>query len=238
MNLATARSSKRSAEVGIRKVLGAEKWALIKQFLGESLLMSMIAFVFSIALTKLLIPVFSNLSGKSLSFFFSEDVFLIAGFFLLAIITGLISGSYPAFYLSSFKPIKVLKGKISNTLAAVALRRGLVIFQFVISAVLIIATVVIQKQMLYLRSKDLGFEKEQQIIIPLRSETAKKAYVSLKNEISRSKDVQSIGASVYYPGIFNPEDNNFYRQGQSASQAKLTRTNRIDENYAKDQGKA
>jgi putative ABC transport system permease protein len=231
MNLATARSAKRSAEVGVRKVLGAEKSALVKQFLGESLLMSMIAFIFSIAVTKLLLPVFSELSGKVLSFSFTGNVSLITVFFLLAIITGLIAGSYPAFYLSSFRPIKVLKGKISNTMAAVALRKGLVVFQFVVSVALIIATVVIQKQMVYLRSKDLGFEKKQQIIIPMRSETAKKAYASLKNEISRSKDVQSVGASVYYPGIFNAEDNNFYKQGQNASQARNTRTNRIDDNF-------
>jgi putative ABC transport system permease protein len=231
MNLATARSSKRAAEVGVRKVLGAEKSALIKQFLGESFLMTLIAFVLSVGITKLLVPVFAEISGKALSFSILEDASLIAVFFLLAMITGLLAGSYPAFYLSSFKPIKVLKGKISNTLAAVALRKGLVVFQFVISVALIIATVVIAKQMQFLRSKDLGFSKEQQIIIPLRSETSKKAYTSLKTEISRSKDVQSAGASVYYPGIFNPEDNNFYRQGQDASQSKHTRTNRIDADF-------
>ena len=231
MNLATARSSKRAAEVGVRKVLGAEKSALIKQFLGESFLMSVIAFSLSLGVTKLLIPVFAEISGKALTFSLPENVGLIAVFFLLAMITGFLAGSYPAFYLSSFKPIKVLKGKISNTLAAVALRKGLVVFQFVISVALIIATVVIEKQMKYLRDKDLGFTKEQQIIIPLRSETAKKAYTSLKAEISRSKDVQSVAASVYYPGIFNPEDNNFYRQGQDAAQAKHTRTNRVDADF-------
>jgi putative ABC transport system permease protein len=231
MNLATARSSKRAAEVGVRKVLGAEKSALIKQFLGESFLMAVIAFALSVGVTKLLVPEFAEISGKALTFSIAEDVWLIAVFFLLAMVTGLLAGSYPAFYLSSFKPIKVLKGKISNTLAAVALRKGLVVFQFVISVALIIATVVIEKQMQYLRNKDLGFAKEQQIIIPLRSETAKKAYTSLKTEISRSKDVQSVAASVYYPGIFNPEDNNFYRQGQDASQSKHTRTNRIDADF-------
>ncbi len=231
MNLATARSSKRSAEVGVRKVLGAEKSALIKQFLGESLLMSLVAFVLSVAVTIILLPVFSQLAGTTLSFSFKNDIALFAAFFILAIVTGLLAGSYPAFYLSSFKPSKVLKGKISNTLAAVALRKGLVIFQFVISVALIIATVVIQKQMVFLRSKDLGFEKEQQIIIPLRSETAKNSYASLKNAISSSKDVQSVGASVYYPGIFNAEDNNFYKQGQDVALAKNTRTNRIDNNF-------
>jgi putative ABC transport system permease protein len=231
MNLATARSSRRSAEVGVRKVLGAEKSELIKQFLSESLFVAIIAFVLAIALAKLFVPVFSDISGKTLSFSFSDDVLLVGSFFLLAIVTGLLAGSYPAFYLSSFKPIKVLKGKISNTLGAVTLRKGLVVFQFVISVALIIATLVIQKQITFLRSKDLGFEKEQQIIIPLRSETAKNAYVALKNEIGRSQDVKSVGASVYYPGIFNAEDNNFYKQGQDASQAKNTRTNRIDDNF-------
>jgi putative ABC transport system permease protein len=231
MNLATAHSSKRSAEVGVRKVLGAEKSSLIKQFLGESLLIATIAFALSVVVTKLLLPIFSTISGKALSLSFSDDLLLVVGFFGLAMITGLLAGSYPAFYLSSFKPIKVLKGKISNTLAAVALRKGLVVFQFVVSVALIIATVVIQKQMQFLRTKDLGFEKEQQMIIPLRSETAKNAYASLKNAISESKDIKSVGASVYYPGIFNAEDNNFYKQGQNVSQAKNTRTNRIDESF-------
>jgi putative ABC transport system permease protein len=231
MNLSTARSSKRSAEVGVRKVLGAEKSALIKQFLGESLLMSLIAYVLSVSVVFLVLPVFSEVSGKVLTLSLSNDMYLMIAFFALALVTGLLAGSYPAFYLSSFKPIKVLKGKISNTLAAVALRKGLVVFQFVISVALIIATVVIEKQMRFLRSKDLGFEKNQQIIIPLRSETAKKAYAALKTEISRSKDVKSVGASVYYPGIFNPEDNNFYKQGQDASLAKNTRTNRVDDNF-------
>ncbi len=231
MNLATARSAKRSAEVGVRKVLGAEKSSLIKQFLGESLLIAMIAFVLSVVVTKLLLPIFSSLSAKTLSLSFSDDLLLIAGFFGLAMITGLLAGSYPAYYLSSFKPIKVLKGKINNTLAAVALRKGLVVFQFVVSAALIISTVVIQKQMQFLHTKDLGFQKEQQMIIPLRSENAKHAYASLKNAISANKDIKSVGASVYYPGIFNAEDNNFYKQGQNESQAKNTRTNRIDDNF-------
>lgn len=231
MNLATARSSKRASEVGVRKVLGAEKSTLIKQFLGESFLITLIAFLLSVGVTKLLVPVFAEVSGKALTFDIIQDAWLIGGFFALATITGFIAGSYPAFYLSSFKPIKVLKGKISNTLAAVALRKGLVVFQFVISVALIIATVVIEKQMQFLRNKDLGFSKEQQVIIPLRSETSKKAYTALKAEIGQSKDVASVAASVYYPGIFNPEDNNFYRQGQDVTLAKNTRTNRVDADF-------
>src|SRR5436190_21537197 len=140
MNLSTARSSKRSSEVGVRKVLGAEKGSLIKQFLGESLLISTMAFVIALAITRLLLPVFARVSGKNLSFDFSDQWFILVGFFVLAVVTGLLAGSYPAFYLSSFKPVRVLKGRFTNSLAAVALRKGLVVFQFIISVVLIIAS--------------------------------------------------------------------------------------------------
>lgn len=231
MNLATARSSKRSAEVGVRKVLGAGKGELIKQFLGESVLMALMAFILAICIVKILLPGFSTISGLNLSFSLQEDAMLFAGFFVLSLITGLLAGSYPAFYLSSFIPVKVLKGRFTNSLAAVSFRKGLVIFQFVISVALIIVTIVIQKQMHFLRSKDLGFAKDQQIVIPLRSETSKKNYAALKNELSRSSMVKLVGASVYYPGIFNPEDNNFYRQGQPVEQAVHTRTNRVDDQF-------
>jgi putative ABC transport system permease protein len=233
MNLATARSSKRSAEVGVRKVLGAEKSSLIRQFLGESVLMALISFLISLLILKLTIPVFSVIAGKELTFSFVENGMLILIFFLLAVVTGVLAGSYPAFYLSSFKPVKVLKGRIANTLAAATLRKALVVVQFIVSVSLILATVVINRQMNFLRSKDLGFAKEHQLVIPLRSETAKRAYSFLKTEISKNSDVLSVGASVYYPGIFNPEDNNLYKEGQDASQAKHTRINRVDYDFLK-----
>src|SRR6266496_2614673 len=152
MNLSTARSSKRSSEVGIRKVLGAEKKSLVKQFLGESLMMSMIAFVFAFVIAQLLLPAFSNITGRNLSLDFSQQWFIIIIFLLLSVVAGLLAGSYPAFYLSSFQPVKVLKGRFTNSLSAVALRKGLVVFQFIISVVLIIASVVIMNQMNYMRS--------------------------------------------------------------------------------------
>jgi putative ABC transport system permease protein len=229
MNLSTARSSKRSAEVGIRKVLGAEKGSLVKQFLGESLLMSFIAFLIALGITELLLPAFSNVSGRNLSFDLPKDWFIVAGFLVLSIITGLLAGSYPAFYLSSFQPVKVLKGRFTNSLSAVALRKGLVIFQFIISVVLIIASVVIMNQMNYLRSTDLGFAKDQQIVIPLRSTTAKNIYASLENEIRSNPNVQNVGASLYYPGIVNPSDMMVYKEGKTMEEGKDVHTNWVDE---------
>ncbi|HEY5393459.1 MAG TPA: ABC transporter permease, partial [Hanamia sp.] len=230
MNLATARSSKRSSEVGIRKVLGAEKRFLIAQFLGESVMMSLIAFFFAMLFTKLLIPAFNALSGKELSLTFS-NILIIVAFLLLSIITGLLAGSYPAFYLSSFKPVKVLKGKFSNSFAAVSLRKGLVIFQFVISVVLIVASVVIAQQMNYMRSADLGFDKDNQIVIPLRSANAKKIYEPFKSELLKESFIENVGASAFYPGITNFSDNILYKQGESMQQGKDIRMNYVDTRF-------
>jgi putative ABC transport system permease protein len=230
MNLATARSSKRSSEVGIRKVLGAEKKFLIAQFLGESVMMSLVAFVFAMIFTELLIPAFNGLSGKNLSLNFSNIGIAIV-FLLLSILTGLLAGSYPAFYLSSFNPAKVLKGKFSNSLAAVSLRKGLVIFQFVISVVLIIASVVIAQQMKYLRSADLGFDQERQIVIPLRSDNAKKIYFAFKDDLLKQSAIANVGASAFYPGITNYADNVLYKQGESMQQGKDIRMNYVDTRF-------
>lgn len=231
MNLSTARSSKRSAEVGIRKVLGANKNSLIGQFLGESLLMSLIAFVLALVFTVLLLPLFSQVSGRDLYLSLNDHVWILAGFLVLSVITGLLAGIYPAFYLSSFKPILVLKSRFSNSLAAVSVRKGLVVFQFFISAVLIISSVVISKQMKYMRSKDLGFSKDQEIIIPLRSRTAKATYTSLKTSLSQLPGIASVGASTYYPGIFNPSDIGLYKKGDNVNNSQITRYNNVDENF-------
>ncbi|KAA9035511.1 FtsX-like permease family protein [Ginsengibacter hankyongi] len=231
MNLATAQSAKRSAEVGIRKVLGAERKFLITQFLGEAVLMSVFALLLAFAFTKMLLPLFNSVSGRQLSFEAGDNVLLIATFVALSVITGLIAGSYPAFYLSSFNPAKVLKGKFANSLAAVSLRKGLVVFQFVISIVLIIASVVIASQMKYLRSADLGFTKDQQIVIPLRSENAKKIYGSFKNDLLKQAGIANVGASMFYPGISNVSDNILYTDGKDMQQGKDIKMNYIDTRY-------
>ena len=131
MNLSTARSQKRAKEVGVRKVMGRRKSSLIRQFLGESFIMCMIALVLALALAWILLPVFNNLTQKNMQPFDKPDLILwITG---LTLFTGLLSGLYPAFYLSAFKPVSVLKGKILNSFSATAIRKGLVVFQFTIS---------------------------------------------------------------------------------------------------------
>ncbi|HEY5406745.1 MAG TPA: ABC transporter permease, partial [Ginsengibacter sp.] len=231
MNLATAQSSKRSAEVGIRKVLGAERKLLVTQFLGESVLMSFIAVAFAFALTKLLIPLFNTIADKNLSLSFTDNIGLIAAFIGLAILTGLIAGSYPAFYLSSFIPVKVLKGKFSNSLSAVMLRKGLVIFQFIISVVLIIASIVIANQMNYLRSANLGFDISQQIVIPLRSTTAKNMYTSFEDELLKQAGIENVGASLFYPGITNFSDNIYFKDGESMKEGRDVKMNYTDTRF-------
>jgi putative ABC transport system permease protein len=231
MNLATAQSAKRSSEVGIRKVLGAVKGALIGQFLGESILMSVLAFLLAWAFTVLLLPAFSMITGRHLSFALPAHLSLLTGFLGLAIVAGLLAGLYPAFYLSSFQPAKVLKGKFSNSLAAISLRKGLVVFQFIISVTLIVATVVINNQMEYLRNQDLGFDQASQVVIPLRGSTAKNLATAFENEFQRIGQVISSGAGAYYPGLTNPSDNLLYRDGRNAQEAQRTRMNYVDYNY-------
>ena len=233
MNLSTARSSKRSSEVGIRKVLGAVRGSLIGQFLGESLLMAVIAFVFALVIVALLLPAFESIARQSLTLSAASYTIMIGFFFLLSIATGILAGSYPAFYLSSFKPVEVLKGRFSNSLAAVSLRKGLVIFQFVISVILIVVTIVISDQMRFLRAADLGFSKDRQIVIPLQSRLAKTIYSSFKKELAGNRQVLSVGASAYYPGIANASDDNFHREGQAVNAGQRVRINHVDEDFLK-----
>ncbi|RYZ29391.1 MAG: ABC transporter permease [Chitinophagaceae bacterium] len=231
MNLSTANSAKRAAEVGVRKVLGAERQSLLRQFLGESLVMAMIALLFAAGITFLLLPLFEQVAGKTLIIPFRQKLVLSGMFIVLALLTGLLAGSYPAFYLSSFKPIKVLKGKFANSLAAISLRKGLVVFQFVISILLIIASVVIADQMNFLRLKDLGFVKDQQVIIPLRTATAKSTISTFKNEAANQAGINGIGAGMAYPGIFHPQDWSMYPQGQNMANSKKIYINLVDNSF-------
>jgi putative ABC transport system permease protein len=214
MNLSTARSMERAKEVGVRKVVGAQRSGLIRQFLAESLLLSVLAALLSWVLARVALPFVEELSGKSLSseILFSWEVFvlLLAG----AIIVGVLAGSYPAWVLSQFRPTLVLKGAFHSSNKGIALRKVLVVFQFSLSMALIAGTGIVFSQLNLLRSHDLGFQKEQMLIINFGfdQEIAKKMDV-IKNELLNHPSVMSASASRAVPGEFIP---NAHTEIQSA----------------------
>ncbi len=236
MNLSTARSAKRAAEVGIRKVMGAGQGMLVRQFLGEALVITFLALLIALVLGVFSLGLFNQLTGKSLSLLELFDPRILLTFVGLALLTGLLAGSYPAFYLSLFNPTHVLKGRFTNSLSALMLRRGLVVFQFVISVGLVLATFVIQEQMRYLRDKPLGFTQAQQIAIPFRSSESRDSYTAFRNEILQNNQVVAAAGTQFYPGIPNLSDMVFHRPDQSVTEGHDIRTNRVDFEYLQTMG--
>jgi len=217
MNLSTASAEKRAREVGLRKVLGAGKGALVRQFIGESFLMSVMALILAFTLVLAMLPYFNILAQKEISLF--DNPYLLLWIIALTIAAGLLAGAYPAFYLSSFNPISVLKGKMLNNFSAVAIRRGLVVFQFTISICLIFAAIVIRQQLHYLKNQSLGFRQEQQLILPLGRAflNSEAYYTSLKSELVRYPQIKAISSGSAYPGTTNMSDMLFYPEGGSKS---------------------
>ncbi len=198
MNLATARSSNRAREVGLRKAVGASRKEIMKQFYGESFILTFTAFLISIVLTALFIPAFNNLSGKELSFALSTQFDIILAVLLLALFTGLLSGSYPALYLSSFQPSEVLKSKISTGSKNPVLRKILVITQFSLSIFLIVCTIIISRQTDFMISKDLGYDKNGIMIVSLNDELKEK-YASFKQELLKDPGIYNVSTSLQFP---------------------------------------
>jgi putative ABC transport system permease protein len=198
MNLSTARSSNRAKEVGVRKVLGSNRQNLITQFLSESLLIAAISLILAVVLALLLLPFFNQLSGKELSMDFFARPWLLPLLILIALIVGLLAGSYPAFYLSSFKPILVLKGKLATGFKGGWLRSGLVVFQFAISIFLIVGTVVIQGQLNYIRNKELGFNREQVLILE-NAYALGNQIKTFRQELLNLQGVQNASISGFLP---------------------------------------
>jgi len=165
MNLSTARSSNRAKEVGVRKVLGSLRKNLVWQFLTESMLISCIALVLALGIAVLLLPYFNQLAGKEMSISLLTNSWVLPALITLVLVVGFLAGSYPAFYLSSFQPIQVLKGKLAKGFKSGWLRSSLVVFQFAISIFLIVGTAVIYKQINYIRTKNLGFNRDQVLVL-------------------------------------------------------------------------
>jgi len=201
VNLTTARSAERAKEVGIRKVVGAGKAQLARQFVGESVLICIIAFILAVIASGLLLSPFNQLSGKVISQGIFEHVSYLAILLLIAVGIGILAGIYPALVLSSFQPVKVLKGRFATGTKGILLRKGLVVAQFAISIALIIGTIVVYSQMKYMRTQDLGFNKDQKLIIDTHGDPAKN---TLRQSISSLPNVISTSLTGSVPGGGNP----------------------------------
>ena len=200
MNLSTARSVKRAKEVGIRKVSGASRNTIIRQFLGESVFLSLLALVFALILVELFQPLFNTVTGRQLHLFDQSGVIVLSIFLLMVIFTGVLAGSYPAFFMSRFQVIRVIKGNFVQQKGKPVFRNILVVIQFLISAFLIFSTLVIQSQIRFLQDKPLGFEKENIFVIPLTTDRAREGYKAFKSKIVGIPGVISCGASTGIPG--------------------------------------
>jgi len=200
INLTTARASKRLKEVGLRKVMGATKRKLRYQFLGESVLLSFIALIMAIILIEVILPSFNQIIGKQISLYNSDNYLLLIGLPLLIILIGFISGSYPSFYLSSFKPAEALKNLNLNSSGKNNSRYILVLVQFTISIVLIFSTIVIYKQIQMARNIDLGYNNNNLLVINLNTDEVKSNYKVLKEELKSLPEVKSVSATSKWPG--------------------------------------
>lgn len=198
MNLSTARSSLRSMEVGLRKVMGADKSRLVRQFMGESFMMTGISIVFALVLVYLFLPTFSNFTNKELSLDFVQNPEYVLPLAGLVLLMGLVAGSYPALFLSGFSPAKVLKGAFKAGKGHEKFRSVLVVGQFAISVVLIVAVLVVVRQLEYMQSKDLGFDKEDIIVLP-SSPAIQENYLIVKDRLERHQGIKSVSISSRVP---------------------------------------
>jgi putative ABC transport system permease protein len=233
INLATARATDRSKEVGLRKVLGAVRRQLFSQFMLESILYATVACILSIGLVQLLMPAYSNLLGYQLPSFWGNPIVYI---FLVAVIliVGLLAGSYPALLLSSFSPIESLKGKLKVGKSGSFFRKALVVFQFGISVLLIISVVIIMSQMNYMRNTDLGFNKEQTMIVRFDNLAISRKKSQFKNELKTIPAVQNVSLMSGEPGGFH-DGYGFEAEGKSQEQL-IFRTEYADWDFAKTLG--
>lgn len=234
INLSTARSMERAREVGIRKVVGAMKGQVFWQFIGESVILSLVALVLSVLLTILLLPAFNQLTGKTLSASSLLSPGILAFIVFIIACIGLLAGSYPALILSSFQPVKVLKGAFKNTGTGAWLRKTLIVFQFTISIFMIIATIIVQSQLHHIRSKEVGYNREHVLILPF-DEKMNARLATIKSELKSIPAVQSVSRAVNPP-------NRIY-SGYTMRSGTMTATDEmavnagvIDEDYIKTAG--
>jgi len=228
MNLSTAQAARRAKEVGIKKIGGSSRGMLITQFLSESFLLSFISLVFALIIIKVTLPYFNNLLGATLKLDLLNNWYTIPVMILFSMVVGFLSGGYPAFFLSSFNPYEVLKGSVKNSMKNGRLRRVLVVFQFSVSILLIVCTMVMYKQIKFMLNKDVGFNKEQLIVINRAGALGTKVQ-SFKEAVKGITGVINISSSTAVPGREN--SNSGYMMEGRKDETFLMQTNYIDEDY-------
>jgi putative ABC transport system permease protein len=202
MNLATARSLKRAKEVGLRKVVGADKGQLVRQFLGDAILLTFIALILAVGIVLAVMPVFRNFVEREIAFNPLRDLTMMPGLILLAIVVGVIAGSYPAFFVSAFRPVSALKGTGASKAKGRGLRNGLIVFQFAASIALIICTVAVRSQLRFIRNMDMGYERDQIVVLSPRG-GMRTNLEAFKTELKRNPSILNIAASSDYPNSIN-----------------------------------
>ncbi len=230
MNLATARSAKRAKEVGLRKVVGALRGHLIRQFYGESVVFAVIALVFSVGIVTLLLPAFGSLSGKELSWNVTGIGGIVAGLIGLTLLVGITAGSYPALFLSAFQPVRVMRGSLKSGAGAVNFRRVLVVFQFMLSVGLIIGTTVVYNQLRFMQSKKLGWDREHLIYIPLRA-GIRESYPALKAELVKDGRILGVTGSSHLPSTIGSNSGGADWEGKDPEQQVLIGFSAVDFDY-------
>lgn len=200
INLSTARSTSRAKEVGLRKVIGASKHQLVKQYLGEALLFAFLALPFAIILSEIFLPLFNTLSGKELDINYFSNFPILVGLIGIVFLVGLISGLFPAFYISALQPVNLLRGKLKTSSKVSWFRRSLVVSQFSISIIFIICTVIVFNQLEYVRNSKLGIEKEHIVNIPIYGKETLQKYALIKSEFKKNSSVMAASASSFSPG--------------------------------------
>jgi len=229
MNLATARSAKRSREVGLRKVVGSLKRQIIWQFLFESIVITLVSLVFAILIVELCLPYFNNLINSQLSLAYVTNWYVIPGLIGLGLIISILAGSYPAFFLASFLPVAVLRGPLKSGSGGKILRSILVVVQMAVSVIIILATLIVYKQVNYMLNKDLGFNKENLMVISRAGALGEKQQTFI-DEVKKLSGVEQVSHSTAVPGHPN-NHNGYWMEGQSNDKSYLMQTNWSDYDY-------
>jgi putative ABC transport system permease protein len=231
MNLSTAQAVDRAREVGVRRVMGAGKASIRYQFMIETIAISLLALLVAIGLGFVFLPSFNNLTGQSLSFFAAENRSLILWLMLISLFTGILAGLYPAFYLSAFRPVKVLKGKVSDSASLFNIRKVLVSAQFIISTCLVFATIVIWNQLHFMVNSNPGFDQDQQLVIYLNNDQSTNNNTSyFISQLANNPKFQSVTGAT---GSLISGDMNFYPAEKTVNDKKDVFLDFADENYLK-----